>query len=767
MNLPIVILQGLTILPKTTVHFEVKNRNSINAVDESLRGDQQVFMVTKREESETLKKEDLYPIGVICKVKQILRMGGEVVRVLIEAEERAELINISGEDPYIIGEVRVIEAYEEGELDQVSVDAYKRVLRDILRDFKRGDDRGSNLYFNRLLEIEDISELCYAVTEYINLTYDKKQLVLSSIPIKEQLDTLVYLADNEKDVRKIKNDVIEKAREHVSENQKEYVLREQMRAIREELGEENISDEAAEYLEKLKGMDIPDDAREHMEKEIKRFSNISSMSSESAVLRTYIETVLSYPFGVLNELSNDLTAATEILENDHFGLKKVKERVINSLAVMMLSPEAKAPIICLVGPPGTGKTSIAKSIARATGRSYERMSLGGVRDEAEIRGHRKTYVGAMPGRLVNAIKHSKCSNPLILLDEIDKVSSDYKGDVSSALLEVLDSEQNGSFMDHYMEIPIDLSKVLFIATANDPSMIPRPLLDRMEIIEVNSYTENEKLHIAKLFLVDKQIKKNGLKKKQFKIDEAAIEKLIDAYTKEAGVRELERTIGKLCQIAAKRIVSGEGKSLHVTEKKLKELLGVPKYMRDKEELSDKVGACTGLAWTSVGGDTLEIEVNVLDGRGALKLTGNLGDVMKESAEIALSHVRTILSAEKKLPKSFFEKHDIHVHVPEGATPKDGPSAGITMTTAIYSAVTGKKVRGDIAMTGEVTLKGKVLPIGGLKEKLLAARLAGKKEVLVPYQNKPNVSEIDPEIYGSMKLTYVKTTADVLKIALRA
>lgn len=766
MNLPIVVLQGITILPKTTVHFEVKSQSSIDAVDESMHGDQKVFMITGREGAEKLEMKSLYPIGVICKVKQIIKMGDSLVRVLIEAGERAELVSISNEEPIITGDVRLIEPYEEGELDSLQVDAYKRVLKDILRDFKRGDDRGSNLLFSRLMELDDISELCYAVTEYINLGYEKKQLVLSAIPIEEQLDTLIYLADNEKDIRKIKSQVIEKAKEHLSENQKEYVLREQMRAIREELGEENISDEAQEYLEKLKAMDIPDDTREHMEKEIKRFSNISSMSSESAVLRTYIETVLAYPFGVYNELSSDINKAIDILENDHYGLKKVKERVVNSLAVMMLSSDVKAPIICLVGPPGTGKTSIAKSIAKATGRTYERMSLGGVRDEAEIRGHRKTYVGAMPGRLVTAIKHSKCANPLILLDEIDKVSADYKGDVSSALLEVLDSEQNVSFMDHYMEVPIDLSKVLFIATANDVSMIPGPLRDRMEIIEVNSYTENEKLHIAKLFLVDKQIKKNGLKKKQFKIDEAAISKLIEAYTREAGVRELERTIGKLCQIAAKRIVSGEAKSLHVTEKKLRELLGIEKYRRDKEELLDKVGACTGLAWTQVGGDTLEIEVNVIDGRGVLKITGNLGDVMKESAEIALSHVRTLLSGDKKIGKTFFEKHDIHIHVPEGATPKDGPSAGITMTTAIYSALTGKKVRGDIAMTGEVTLKGKVLPIGGLKEKLLAARLAGKKEVLIPFANKPDVSEIDEEIYGKMKLTFVKTTTEVLKIACR-
>ena len=773
---PIVVLNGLTVVPTTTVHFDVKREESIKAIDASLRGDQMIFMITVRDAEKEIDKENLYSVGVVCKVRQILRLPKGVVRVLVEARHRGEFVEMTKKKPYYKGNIRAFSAAETGCLEPTEEKAYLDVLKDILKQFQDQDDKLSQAVIDKLREFHSLDELLYATTEYIGLSYDKKQLVLGTIDYKEQLETLISLAKIELQIRKIKDDLNVKTREVVSDNQKEYVLREQMRVIRKELGEDNTSDDAKDFLERLDTCKCPEEVKEKLQRDIKRFSNISSMSSESTVLRTYIETLLTYPWGIRSKISENLKKAIQVLEKDHYGLDKVKERVIDTLAVQMLSKDVQAPIICLVGPPGTGKSSIARSIASATNRKYERFSLGGVRDEAEIRGHRKTYVGAMPGRIATAMMHAKVENPLILLDEVDKVSKDYKGDTASALLEVLDSEQNFSFVDHYFEVPIDLSNVLFIATANDASNIPKPLLDRMEIIEVNSYTENEKLHIAKLYLIKKQMQKNGLTGRQFQIEPAALESIISSYTKEAGVRTLERTIGKLCQKAARKIVLGEQKSLRVTTANLETLLGPVKYRKEDQMLEDKIGSVTGLAWTAVGGDTLEVEVNVLDGKGSMKLTGNLGDVMKESAEIAFSHVKSLVSSEneaceefvpKKLKKSYFEKHDLHVHVPEGATPKDGPSAGITMVTAIYSAVTGATVRGDVAMTGEVTLRGLVLPIGGLKEKLLAAKQAGKTEVLVPEKNRPNVAEIDEEIVEGMTITYVSNTRQVLKHALRS
>ncbi len=547
----------------------------------------------------------------------------------------------------------------------------------------------------------------------------------------------------------------------MKKNQRDYVLREQLKVIRKELGEENTEDEGDRYQAWLSEVNPPKAVREKLEKEIKRFRSLAYASSESAVIRNYIETLLEYPWNQANEENRDLKKAIERLEGDHYGLTKIKERIIDYLAVRNLSGKKDAPILCLVGPPGTGKTSIARSIAASLNKEYGRIALGGVRDEAEIRGHRKTYIGAMPGRIVTAITKTGVNNPLILLDEIDKTSSDYKGDTSSALLEVLDGEQNVYFTDHYFEVPVDLSSVLFIATANDASAIPEPLRDRMELIEVNSYTENEKFHIAKLYLVSKQLEKNGLKKRQFKITDEAIYKIIRNYTREAGVRNLERLLGRLMQKAARGIVTEEFKSLKVTPKRLPELLGVEKYTTDNEDFADKVGVASGLAWTKVGGDTLKIEVNLLEGKGGLTLTGNLGDVMKESAQIALSFVRT-LSEVKKLPDEYFEKHIVHVHVPEGATPKDGPSAGITMALAMYSALTNRPVSGRIAMTGEVTLKGNVLPIGGLKEKLLAAKNAGMNKVLVPAKNRKNVEELEYEITEGLEILYVSHMNEVIQ-----
>ncbi|MDE5965604.1 MAG: endopeptidase La [Lachnospiraceae bacterium] len=784
LKMPMVVVRGITVMPTTTVHFNAKKDETVRAVEICMKEDEPVFVVTMRGESEEVTKETLYSMGVIGRVKQMMRVSKDIVSVRIEAVGRAELFEIIMEKPYYRASIYACGSELDDSLNSVEREAYLSLMREMLNKFEPDGDHKSIYLYERLQKTEDIVSLLYTLSEYMDISYKKKMQILEQTSLKERIETFLQIARNELDVNAIKEEMNAHLKQAVSENQKEYVLREQMRLIKQELGEETTGDDAAEYMERLNSLQCPEEVREKLTRDIKRFSNISSMSSESTVLRTYIETLLSYPWGVRPRLSHNLARAIRILDQDHYGLKNVKERVIDTLAVQMLAKDTNAPIICLVGPPGTGKTSIARSIARATNRKYERLCLGGIHDEAELRGHRKTYVGAMPGRVADAMIHAKSENPLILLDEVDKISKDYKGDASAALLEILDSEQNNQFVDHYFELPVDLSRVLFIATANDASQIPRPLLDRMEIIEVNSYTANEKLHIATQYLVGKQIQKNGLNKRQFKIDEGALQLIISAYTKEAGVRNLERTIGKLCQKAARQLVLKEKKSVRVRASMLESLLGPEKYRTDEKDIQDKCGSVTGLAWTAVGGDTLEVEVNILEGRGQLKLTGNLGDVMKESAAIALSHVQSLLFEEKqdkkaaegklketaaanpKIGRHFFEKHDIHVHVPEGATPKDGPSAGITMTTAIYSAVTGIPVRGDIAMTGEVTLRGKVLPIGGLKEKLLAAKMAGKTEVILPEKNQPNVAEIDAEITKGLTLTYVANMSEVLSHALR-
>lgn len=759
MKIPMLILREMVLMPGTTVHFDIQQENSIHAVNVAMQNNSLIFVVTAKATSinENMTMEQVHSVGTLAMVRQILKLPKGQVRVLVNGVSRGQLHNIINDSLYHVADVIPLE--KETDIPKTEQTARIRIIKDLLKKYTKNRTNNDNTV-KALSKIRNLQTLIDLTTEAVPLPFSSKQEVLEELDLVKRSEILTSILMNEIEIMQIRDEIGEKLKDCVNQNQREYVLREQMKLIRKELGEENAEDEGDHYENELNKVNPPQEVREKLEKEIKRFRSLSYSSSESAVLRNYIETVLEYPWNNEGEDNQDLQTAIDILEMDHYGLNKIKDRIIDYLAVRNLSGRKDAPILCLVGPPGTGKTSIAKSVARALNKEYGRIALGGVRDEAEIRGHRKTYIGAMPGRIVSTIKRTKVNNPLILLDEIDKTSSDHKGDVSSALLEVLDGEQNNKFVDHYFEVPVDLSKVLFLATANDVSTIPAPLLDRMELIEVNSYTENEKFHIAKLYLVKKQLKKNGLLAKQFKLTDDAIYKIIRSYTREAGVRKLEQTIERLMQKAARGILTGEYKTLRVTPKKLPELLGVEKYTMDNSDYKDKVGVVTGLAWTKFGGDTLKIEVNLLEGKGGLTLTGNLGDVMKESAQIALSYVRTLPDV-RKLPEEFFEKHTIHVHVPEGATPKDGPSAGITMALAIYSALMNRSVNGRLAMTGEVTLKGNVLAIGGLKEKLLAAKNAGMMKVFVPSDNRKNVEELEAEITDGLEIIYVSHMDEVI------
>ena len=760
--LPMLALKDMVIMPGTSVHFDIKKPVAVNAINVAMEQEQEMFVVMGMPANvgEEISMKHFCKVGTVVKVKQVLKFSKDVQRVLLMGIERASLEKLVYENEYYSAGIEKISDTVKV-MEKVEVEARLRTIWDLLKQCEKRRMLSNPAAISELKKVENLGVLIDLATEAVPMPVQSKQQILECIDLEERTEKFIAILLNELSVCDIRTELGEKLKECVDKNQREYVLREQMKVIRKELGDENTEEEGEHYRTWLDEVNPPKDVREKIEKEIKRFCSLSYSSSESAVLRNYIETILEYPWSKEGTDNNDLKKAMEQLEKDHYGLKKIKERIVDYLAVRNLSGRKDAPILCLVGPPGTGKTSIAKSIAAALHKEYGRSALGGVRDEAEIRGHRKTYIGAMPGRIVTAITKSGVNNPLILLDEIDKTSSDYKGDVSSALLEVLDGEQNLHFMDHYFEVPVNLSNVLFIATANDISTIPEPLRDRMEVIEVNSYTENEKFHIAKLYLLEKQLKKNGLKKSQFKITDEAIYKLIRNYTKEAGVRNLERMLNTLMQKAARGIVMETFKSLNVTPKKLPELLGTEKYSDDSKHHEDQVGVVTGLAWTKVGGDTLSIEVNILDGKGGLTLTGNLGDVMKESAQIALSFVRTLPDV-KKLPEDYFEKHIVHVHVPEGATPKDGPSAGITMALAIYSALLNKQVNGRVAMTGEITLRGNVLPIGGLKEKLLAAKNEGMTKVLVPKDNKKNVEELDAEITEGMEVIFVSNMQDVIR-----
>ena len=726
--------------------------------------EQKIFLVAQKDvEQENPDIEDLFKIGIIAEVKQVIKLQNNIVRILVEGKERAELSAFLENPDYLLAEII---RFDEEVDDGLPEEAKEAMLRSIQETFGKyvvvNPKMGKELQ-RQLSEITDLEKLMNQLANSLPVHFEEKQKILDAVSMTERYEVLMALLLKEIEIIAIKNDFQAKVKAHVDKNQKEYLLREQMKVIREELGEDNTESDADHFMEALGKIRADKEVKEKIRKEIDRFKNISSSSSESAVARGDIETLLELPWNKTSRDNKDLKNAEQILNADHYGLEKVKERMLEFLAVRNLTSKGESPIICLVGPPGTGKTSIARSVAKALDKKYVRISLGGVRDEAEIRGHRRTYVGAMPGRIVNGLRSAGVKNPLMLLDEIDKMSSDYKGDTASALLEVLDAEQNKKFRDHYVEIPIDLSEVLFIATANSVQDIPRPLLDRMELIEVTSYTENEKLHIAKEHLLAKQMERNGIRPEQLSITDKALAKIISGYTREAGVRNLERKLGEICRKAARPLYEGEKEKIKVTEQNLEKFLGKEKYSFDKKNDTDEVGIVRGLAWTSVGGDTLEIEVNIMPGKGEFQLTGQLGDVMKESAQAGISYIRSV-SEEYHIPKKFFQENDIHIHIPEGAVPKDGPSAGITMATAMLSAITKTPVRADVAMTGEITLRGRVLPIGGLKEKTLAAKNAGIKTICVPKKNEKDIDEISPEIKKGLKIVFVEQMKDVLDVA---
>ena len=764
MKMPAVALRGMVILPGMVAHFDVSRAKSIKAVEEAMMDEQKIFLVAQKDvEQENPDIEDLFKIGIIAEVKQVIKLQNNIVRILVEGKERAELSAFLENPDYLLAEII---RFDEEVDDGLPEEAKEAMLRSIQETFGKyvvvNPKMGKELQ-RQLSEITDLEKLMNQLANSLPVHFEEKQKILDAVSMTERYEVLMALLLKEIEIIAIKNDFQAKVKAHVDKNQKEYLLREQMKVIREELGEDNTESDADHFMDALGKIKADKEVKEKIKKEIDRFKNISSSSSESAVARGYIETLLELPWNKTSRDNKDLKNAEQILNADHYGLEKVKERMLEFLAVRNLTSKGESPIICLVGPPGTGKTSIARSVAKALDKKYVRISLGGVRDEAEIRGHRRTYVGAMPGRIVNGLRSAGVKNPLMLLDEIDKMSSDYKGDTASALLEVLDAEQNKKFRDHYVEIPIDLSEVLFIATANSVQDIPRPLLDRMELIEVTSYTENEKLHIAKQHLLAKQMERNGIRPEQLAITDKAMAKIISGYTREAGVRNLERKLGEICRKAARPLYEGEKEKIKVTEQNLEKFLGKEKYSFDKKNDTDEVGIVRGLAWTSVGGDTLEIEVNIMPGKGEFQLTGQLGDVMKESAQAGISYIRSV-SEEYHIPKKFFQENDIHIHIPEGAVPKDGPSAGITMATAMLSAITKTPVRADVAMTGEITLRGRVLPIGGLKEKTLAAKNAGIKTICVPKKNEKDIDEISPEIKKGLKIVFVEQMKDVLDVA---
>ena len=765
-NMPMVALRGMTILPEMTIHFDVSRERSIEAVQMAMKTkEQKIFLVAQRELNiEEPKQEDVYEVGTIATIKQVAKMSKHMQRVLITGEQRAKLVQITKEAPFLEAEIEVVEDCNDCEPERINECPEAKNLQEIFLEYAMKSGKIQKEVITRVADTKEFHGLVDNIAANMPMDYRDLQDILEERDLYKRCALLSFKIANEIAVLSIKEGIQSKVKEQMDKHQKEFILREQMKAIREELGEENIVSDAEEFTEATEQLQASKEVKDKLMKEIHRFKSAMQNSAENGVVRTYIETMLEMPWDKMAEDKIDIATAKAILEEDHYGLDKVKERILEFLAVRILTTKGESPILCLVGPPGTGKTSIAKSLSRALNKPYARISLGGVRDEAEIRGHRKTYVGAMPGRIANALKSAGVKNPLILLDEIDKVSNDYKGDTFSALLEVLDGEQNVKFRDHYLEVPVDLSEVLFVTTANSLQTIPKPLLDRMEVIEINSYTENEKMHIATRHLVPKQLKKHGLTEEQIQFHKGAIAKMIRGYTKEAGVRQLERTIGEVCRKVARELLEGEKETVRIMEKNLSKYLGKEKFFYHTINKTDEIGVVRGLAWTSVGGDTLEIEVNIMPGKGDVLLTGQLGDVMKESAKAGISYIRSV-SDEYGIEKDFFEKHDIHIHIPEGAVPKDGPSAGITMATAMISAITKKLVRADVAMTGEITLRGRVLPIGGLKEKLLAAKRAGVSTVLIPEENKRDAEEISTEITKGLEIIPVAHMTDVLKIAL--
>lgn len=763
--LPAIALRGTTILPGMIVHFDVSRERSVKAIEAAMLNDQKIFLVTQKDpEVETPEISDLYHVGTIAYIKQVVKLPKNLLRVLVEGTERAELLSFSQEALFLESEVSVLSAEEEEEYPPAVREAMCRSLRDLFQQFAGESGRVSRELVNQILSIENLEELVEQISVNLSLSYQNRQKLLEAVSLRDRYELLGAILTNEIEVVEIGKDLQKKIKARIDKNQREYILREQLKLIREELGEENTVDDAEEFKNKLKKLEASKEVKEKIGKEIERFKSMSSNAAETTVLRGYIETLLALPWDKRSTDSDDLQEAWKVLQEGHYGLKEVKERIMEFLSVRKLTQKGKSPILCLVGPPGTGKTSIARSIAEAMNKKYVRICLGGVRDEAEIRGHRKTYVGAMPGRITEALKQVGVSNPLMLLDEIDKTSSDYKGDTSSALLEVLDPEQNSHFTDHYVELPQDLSEVLFVATANDVQGIPRPLLDRMELIEISGYSENEKEHIAKEHLIPRQMEINGVPEGCLTIQSAALGKIINNYTKEAGVRNLERSIGRICRRTARAIMEKGKKRVVVTTKNLPDFLGKERFNYLMANPKDEIGISRGLAWTQVGGDTLQIEVNVMPGKGEFLLTGQLGDVMKESAQAGITYIRSIADRYEISPE-YFQEHDIHIHIPEGAVPKDGPSAGITMATAMLSAIVEKPVRADLAMTGEITLRGRVLAIGGLKEKLLAAKYAKIKEVLVPGENRPDIEELDKEITKGLTITFVETMDEVLEKAL--
>ena len=764
-SMPMVALRGMTIMPEMVVHFDISRKRSIEAVQEAMAGDQKIFLIAQRDiEVDNPEMKDLYRVGTVATVKQILKLPKQIIRVLVSGEERAVLEHLEVSDPYMRGYIKILDEETPLLTGELNIEAMVRGLREMYVEYAMRNPKITKDMVNQIQQITDLRKMVNQVAANLPIAYTDLQEILEETDFMKQYELLAFKLVNEVQIMNIRDEIQNKVKERVDKHQREYILREELKLIREELGDDTTLSDAEEFANAVEALEAPEEVKEKLRKEVRRFKNSLQSPAEAGVVRTYIETMLEMPWDKRAEDFTDLTYAKNLLEEEHYGLEEVKERVLEFLAVRALTKKGDSPILCLVGPPGTGKTSIARSLAKALKKPYVRISLGGVRDEAEIRGHRKTYVGAMPGRIANGIKAAGVKNPLLLLDEIDKVSTDYKGDTFSALLEVLDSEQNNKFRDHYLEVPLDLSEVTFVTTANTLQTIPRPLLDRMEVIEISSYTENEKLHIAEEHLIPKQLERHGLTKDQLTISKGVVWKMARNYTKEAGVRQLEREIGNICRKAAKEIFEHDKKRIQVTERNLVKYLGKEKYTYQMANAEDEVGIVRGLAWTSVGGDTLQIEVNVMPGKGEIMLTGQLGDVMKESARTGISYIRSISEAQN-VPADFFEKHDIHIHIPEGAVPKDGPSAGITMATAMFSAITGKKVCADLAMTGEITLRGRVLPIGGLKEKLLAAKNAGIHTVLVPKENTKDVEEISSEITKGLEITPVAHMREVLEHAI--